>query len=84
MAGPLVECYSGHTYAQEPRALTWSGQRLRIVQVERRWMTPDGPAFWVRTEPGHRFEVRYQQQADCWTIGLLSDDHEQKWQHEEV
>ena len=23
-----VECYSGHTYAQEPRAFVWQGRRL--------------------------------------------------------
>jgi hypothetical protein len=63
-----VECYSGHTYAQEPRAFTWQGQRYEVETVERAWRTPRGPVFRVRTTEGHRFELAYDEAADRWAM----------------
>jgi hypothetical protein len=68
-----VECYSGHTYPQEPRAVVWQGRRFPVVQIERRWRTPEGPAFCVETEPGMPFELRYGELEDIWIIRPLSD-----------
>jgi hypothetical protein len=42
-----VECYSGYTYAQEPRAFEWDGERYEVVRVVKRWRTPTGPVFCV-------------------------------------
>ncbi len=75
MPGPTVECYSGHTYAQEPRAVAWQGRRYPVVRVEQRWRTPEGPAFRVRTEPGAVFNLHYHESEDRWAIRLLSEDN---------
>jgi hypothetical protein len=72
--GGVVECYAGHTYAQEPRALVWEGQRYVVDGVEARWRTPDGPAFRVGTEGGKRFDLQYRESDDGWTIVSLPDD----------
>ena len=66
-----VECYSGHTFAQEPRGLVWEGQRHRVASVEQRWRTPDGPGFWIRTDLGQRFELIYHEAQDHWRIQAL-------------
>jgi hypothetical protein len=66
-----VECYSGHTYAQEPRAVVWEGRRYIVTEVEARWRTPDGPAFHVRTEPEESFELHYHELEDTWSVRLL-------------
>jgi len=71
-----VECYSGHTYAQEPRAFLWEGGRYRVAGVEARWRTPDGPAFRVRVESGERFDLHYQPETDTWSLFLL-EKHEE-------
>lgn len=71
----IVECYSGHTYAQEPRALTWQGHRYRVVRVEQRWQTPDGPAFRLLMRGGERFELRYHELQDRWLIRTLARAH---------
>jgi hypothetical protein len=63
-----VECYSGYTYAQEPRAFVWQGERHTVARVERRWRTPDGPAFRVHTADGRRFILAYDETADVWKI----------------
>jgi len=71
-AGCTVECYSGHTYAQEPRAVvTTQGQRWPVAQVEHRWRTPSGPAFRIRTEAGNLFDLHYSEADDRWMVRPL-------------
>jgi hypothetical protein len=66
-----VECYSGHTYAQEPRAVVWQGRRYAVTGVEQRWRTPEGPAFRVRVEPEGMFELHYDEMEDCWSLAQV-------------
>ena len=63
-----VECYSGHTYPQEPRVVVWRGRRLPVTHIERRWRTPEGPAFSVETEQGPLFDLHYNELEDRWAI----------------
>jgi hypothetical protein len=63
-----VECYSGHTYAQEPRVVIWQGHRHAVAQVVARWRTPEGPTFQVRTETGEWFQLHYLESDDQWAI----------------
>lgn len=72
--GLAVECYSGHTFAQEPRAVIWQGCRYPIVLVEQRWRTPEGPSFRVRAEAGELFELSYLELEDRWAILALSSE----------
>jgi len=71
-----VECYSGHTYAQEPRALIWQDRRYPVNTVTQRWRTPLGPSFWIETEAGERFELQYNEGTDTWHIRPLAADGE--------
>jgi hypothetical protein len=64
----IVECYSGHTYAQEPRAFFWQGKRHVVQSVERMWRTPEGPHFLVCTEEGGFFELAYDETKDVWSV----------------
>jgi hypothetical protein len=72
-----VECYSGYTYAQEPRVVLWMGRRYPVSRVEARWQTPEGPAFLVRADQGDRFELRYNIGAGQWSIRALPADHQE-------
>ena len=63
----IVECYSGYTYAQEPLAFLWEGQRYTVEEVEARWRTPEGPAFRVRAD-GEHFLLAYVEHQDVWVI----------------
>lgn len=64
----LVECRSEHTYAQQPVAFYWLGQRLEVTQVESAWRTPEGPCFRVLTPSGDQFLLRYDELKDEWSI----------------
>jgi hypothetical protein len=63
----IVECYSGHTYAQEPRAFVWYGERHVVQAVERTWRAPEGPHFLVRTREGGFFELTYNEVEHTWS-----------------
>lgn len=66
-----VECYSGHTYAQEPRTVIWQEERHAVIRIDQRWRRPDGPAFQVLTESGTWFELCYSEHKDRWTVRAL-------------
>jgi len=68
---PAVECYSGYTYAQEPRAFTWQGQRYEVVEIEQRWREPAGPVFRLRTADGQRWQLAYNEAQDTWSLQAL-------------
>lgn len=69
----VVECYSGHTYAQEPRAFIWHGERHVVQAVERSWRAPDGPRFLVRTEDGRAYELAYDEGKSEWSVCQRGD-----------
>jgi len=78
-----VECYSGHTYAQEPRAFEWEGRRYDVERVVKRWRTPAGPCFRVEVAESSKFksqipnpksqmcnlvDLTYLESTDQWTM----------------
>jgi hypothetical protein len=70
-AEAAVSCYSGYTFAQEPRAILWEGRRYEVERVEQRWRTPDGPGFRVEVEQGMSFDIQYHELEDRWSVDLL-------------
>lgn len=68
MQNDTVECYAGHRYPERPRAFVWQGARVAVEEVERRWRTPNGLAFRIRTADGRRFTLTYDEAADAWNI----------------
>lgn len=68
LPGATVECYSGQTYAQEPRAVVWQGHHDDVEQVVARWRLPAGPAFRVRTQAGLVLDLCYDEGEDRWAV----------------
>jgi hypothetical protein len=68
-----VECHSGYTYAQEPRAFTLNERRYHVT-TERAWREPDGRHFLVRTEEGDLFELVYAERQDVWLAYAKNDE----------
>jgi hypothetical protein len=63
-----VECYSGHTYAEEPRTVIGPEGRAEVAEVLRRWREPEGPAFRVRLSDGAIRTLVYHEAIDQWFI----------------
>lgn len=70
-SGVDVECYSGFTYAQSPRAVYWNGERQEVAAVEAAWTTPQGKQFWVRAVSGVRLALAYDAARDDWAVELI-------------
>jgi hypothetical protein len=66
-----VECFSGHTYAQEPRAVHWRQDRYRVTSIEARWRTPEGPGFRVLCQGEVQFELLYEERPGRWLVRRL-------------
>jgi len=75
----LVECYSGYTYAQEPRAFTWEGSRRHVVEVVATWREPSGPGFLVRADDGQRYKLQYHEAKDAWQVSALRPDRSESY-----
>ncbi len=69
----VVECHSGHEYAERPVAVWWQGQRLEMEAVEQEWRTPEGKRFRVRTNGGEVFELSYVESKDAWQVRPLGE-----------
>jgi hypothetical protein len=67
-ADDAVECYSGHTYAGEPRAVRWQGERRLVTRVLDRRRTPAGPAFRVEVEGGVHLDLQYNEATGRWSV----------------
>ena len=70
MSENLVECYSGQTYAEHPRAIHWEGERLAVIEIEGRWLSPKGRHFRARVQDGRVFEILYDEGQDEWHVDL--------------
>ncbi len=64
----MVECYAGFRHPERPRAFLWEGERLEVVEIEREWRTPSGPAFRVRASDGRRFTLAYDEATEVWNV----------------
>jgi hypothetical protein len=62
-----VRCYSGHTYAQEPRSFVWRGQEYAVESIERAWLEPAGPRWRVRSAAG-TVTLGYDEAEDAWWL----------------
>lgn len=63
-----VSCYSGHTYAEEPRSFLWEGVEYEVKEIEKSWQEPGARHFLVRTRDNKLFQLCYNEAEDRWTI----------------
>ena len=66
-----VKCYSGHTFAERPKAFTWQGVEYEVEKVEREWLEPGERHFQVRTGGSKLFKLCYNEAKDSWQITEL-------------
>ena len=68
-----VDCYSGTSYAERPKALIWQGQKIKVTQIFSSRFTPGSKVFEVILENGWTLTLQYIIQADHWTASGLPD-----------
>jgi len=63
-----VKCYSGDSYAQQPRSFFWEGKEYNVSAVIKQGYTPQGKQFLVQTPEGLWFNLEYMIEVDQWQI----------------
>lgn len=66
-----VNCYSGHTYAEEPRSFVWEGVEYEVEKIEKAWQEPGKKYFQVRTKDNKLFRLCYNETEDRWSLTEL-------------
>jgi hypothetical protein len=64
----VVECHSGHTFPQRPKAIFKDNERLEVDVIETEWRSPQGKFFRVKTIDGSIFVLFYDEDSDNWQI----------------
>jgi hypothetical protein len=63
-----VKCYSGHTYAEEPRSFVFEDVEHEVVEIQRAWQEPGERRFLVRTGDNKLFRLCYNDVKESWTV----------------
>ena len=63
-----VKCYSGHTYAEEPRSFEWDGVEYEVGEIEGAWQEPGERHFRVRTGDNKLFQLCYNETDRRWSL----------------
>jgi hypothetical protein len=63
-----VDAYSGYKANERPRLFDLDGEVYEIASVLDRWYEPSATYFKVRTTDSQVFILRYDEQADEWTV----------------
>ena len=64
----VVECHSGYTFPERPKAIFQDNERLEIEVIEAEWRSPQGKFFRVKTIDGGIFVLFYDEASDTWQI----------------
>jgi hypothetical protein len=62
-----VRCYSGHTYADEPRSFTLDEVEHEVVSIEKSWREPGQKCFLVKTGDSKLFQLCYNEAKGFWS-----------------
>ncbi len=63
-----VKCYSGHTYAQEPRSFVWEGVEYEVEEIVNTWQEPGERCFLVKTGGNKSFQICYNEANTRWSL----------------
>lgn len=66
-----VKCYSGYTYAEEPRSFLWEGVEYRVEVIDKAWLEPGKRCFQVRIADNKRFRLCYNEAEKRWSLNRL-------------
>lgn len=67
-----VKCYSGYTYAQQPRSFLWLGKEYEVSFIQKEWQEPSKRFFQIRTQDERLFELCYNENQDQWLVTELA------------
>ena len=66
-----VESYAGYRAEERPRSFTLGGHSYEVSEILDRWFGPDHSYFKVRADDGNTYLLRYDRDADVWTLEVF-------------
>ena len=63
-----VDAYAGYKANERPRQFELDDELYEIAAVEDQWYSPEAMFFKVRTADGKRYILRYDENADTWSL----------------
>jgi hypothetical protein len=63
-----VQCYAGHRGEEEPRAFYLGDQRVEVMEIIDRWLSPDRRYFGVQAYDGSVYLLRHDEAAGEWEL----------------
>ena len=67
----IVNCYSGHTYAERPKSFLWEGVEYEVEEIEKEWLEPGERCFRVHTTDNKLFRLCYNETERNWSLTEL-------------
>lgn len=67
----IVNCYSGHIYAERPQSFRWQDTEYEVEEIEKAWQEPGERHFRVRTRDSKLFQLCYNEAKDRWSLNEL-------------
>ena len=67
-----VNCYSGHTYAEQPISFVWQGITYEVAVIEKAWQEPNERCFQVNTRDNRLFNLCYNETQHQWSLTELA------------
>jgi hypothetical protein len=67
----VVECHSGYTYADRPKAMYLNHAWHKVKEIITEWQTPEGKHFRLITKDENSYELIYDIANDRWTCHQL-------------
>ena len=70
-----VETARGTAADHEPRSFLLGAQRVVVVEIIDRWLSPTHSYFKVRTDDGSLYILRHDLPTGQWEMTLFRSDH---------
>lgn len=68
----MVECHSGHTYAERPAAFWVEGERREVSRIVKEWNDPLGRHFIVEDGTGAIYQLDHLDETYDWQVRTAS------------
>ena len=65
-----VECYAGYRGEETPRRFSFGTQKVEILEVSDRWLSPDHRCFKVKGNDGTVYILRHAVTTREWEISI--------------
>lgn len=67
-----VQCYAGHRGEEEPRSFDVGDERVEVMEIIDRWLSPDQRYFKVKAYDGSVCILRHNEAAGEWEMTCFS------------